>query len=531
MNGTSLRGFATSLAVFLVATLLACGGPGKRKLGEFCAADNECESGLCYGGACLDPDGDADGDGLKNGLETKLLATDPANRDTDGDGTPDGEEIGPDPSNPVDTDGDGKIDALESSKKDADHDCIVDSLDSDDDVATPDPFLATTHCLARGVCGEPAAVVSVSCADDGEVRCDYSGVPGFEATETSCDGKDNDCDGEIDEGPQCAKCAGDAECEDWNVCTDDSCVPAKGCVHVNRQGPCDDLDPCTVEDHCQDSQCVGGGATDCDDGLACTEDACKPDSGCAHVAKDASCDDGNPCTDDRCDAEKGCLATPNTSPCEDGDPCTAGDTCGGGLCVSGAVTPCVALNACHVSGAFDPKTGACSNPAAPDGTTCDDANPCTAEDRCATGTCVGTGTISCDDQDACTFDSCDPKDGCRHVANTAPACRPKVIIDVPARGAGLQGDPLTGVQGRVETGPSGLQIASLTINGVPVPVNPAGGTFDYPMVSVPGLNRIVAQATDEKGLSDRVVQSFAWSPTWYPTEGEGAAMVPASPEW
>ena len=44
----------------------------------------------------------------------------------------------------------------------------------------------------------------------------------------------------------------------------------------------------------------------CNDGDACTDDACDPLTGeCSHIATD--CDDGNPCTTDSCDPTSGCV--------------------------------------------------------------------------------------------------------------------------------------------------------------------------------------------------------------------------------
>ncbi len=51
----------------------------------------------------------------------------------------------------------------------------------------------------------------------------------------------------------------------------------------------------------------------CDDGLACTLDACDAETGaCEHVASDAQCLDDQPCSADACDALTGCTHQPLT---------------------------------------------------------------------------------------------------------------------------------------------------------------------------------------------------------------------------
>src|SRR5262249_35037311 len=101
---------------------------------------------------------------------------------------------------------------------------------------------------------------------------------------------------------------------------------------------------------------------------------------------------------------------------EDGDLCTSGDTCSGGTCMPGTMTECDDQNPCTDDGC-DPQIG-CShtNNAAP----CDDGDACTSGDACSAGACVPGATKSCDDQNPCTDDACDPQTGCTHVNNTAP---------------------------------------------------------------------------------------------------------------
>jgi hypothetical protein len=74
---------------------------------------------------------------------------------------------------------------------------ICDSIDNDKDGEVDDDPVdcPPTPCNEQGVCAgvEPVCV--------GSWACDYSGVEHYEATsETTCDGLDNDCDGEVDEG-------------------------------------------------------------------------------------------------------------------------------------------------------------------------------------------------------------------------------------------------------------------------------------------------------------------------------------------
>jgi hypothetical protein len=57
---------------------------------------------------------------------------------------------------------------------------------------------------------------------------------------------------------------------------------------------------------------------------------------------------------------------------------------------------CTAQDQCHTAGICDLNTGACSNPSAVDGTSCDDGNGNTSSDVCTSGVCAGsTSSCSC----------------------------------------------------------------------------------------------------------------------------------------
>jgi hypothetical protein len=75
-----------------------------------------------------------------------------------------------------------------------------DGLDNDND-GTVDDDPAGSPCAATlGVCATGA---TSTCLGAGGWRCDFASAD-FEAAETSCDGLDNDCDGQVDEGCSCA---------------------------------------------------------------------------------------------------------------------------------------------------------------------------------------------------------------------------------------------------------------------------------------------------------------------------------------
>ncbi len=150
------------------------------------------------------------------------------------------------------------------------------------------------------------------------------------------------------------------DCDDKDVCTDDSCDKTAGCKHAKNSSACDDGIACTLGDTC--------GA-----------------SGCAGLANDATCADSSVCTDDTCDVKsKGCLHANNTAACDDGDACTLGDTCAGGACGSGTAKDCDDKNPCTLDTC---AKGACGHANLPDQATCtDDGLACTA-DVCLTGSC------------------------------------------------------------------------------------------------------------------------------------------------
>lgn len=201
-----------------------------------------------------------------------------------------------------------------------------------------------------------------------------------------CDGVDNDCDGDTDEG----------SCDDDNVCTSAVCAGADGCaVKKFDDLPCDaDDDACTAGDSCLKGVCVPGAPKNCDDKNPCTKDACLPATGCTQT------DDDN-------------------VPCDDDNPCTLGDTCASGACEAGAAKECKSGQDC-IAAVCSLVTGKCGFSNAPTGKGCDDDDLCTKADSCDGGLCLGK-KVTCDDADVCTDDACTASSGCVFKSTTA-AC-------------------------------------------------------------------------------------------------------------
>jgi hypothetical protein len=174
-----------------------------------------------------------------------------------------------------------------------------------------------------------------TCTDDG---CDPLAGCTYEANQAPCE-DGNPCtlgdgceDGECVAGPT-------QQCQDQNICTDDFCDPVLGCVHNPNDAPCDDGNFCTQEDFCAAASCKAGDAIDCADDNICTDDTCDPAVGCVHSLNQAPCSDGDLCTvNDLC--QLGACVGGGELPCTDNDPCTE-DSCVSGIgCVFNVLPDC-----------------------------------------------------------------------------------------------------------------------------------------------------------------------------------------------
>ncbi|MCA9513506.1 MAG: hypothetical protein KC635_01035, partial [Myxococcales bacterium] len=118
-------------------------------------------------------------------------------------------------------------------------------------VAEAHPEVADDNCdgvddNCDGVADEgyesvPTTCGSGACASTGATSCVggqvYDSCVAQEGGEEVCDGRDNDCDGNVD--------GEDVDCDDGNPCTTDTCGGKLGCQHVANTAPCEDGSACT----------------------------------------------------------------------------------------------------------------------------------------------------------------------------------------------------------------------------------------------------------------------------------------------
>ena len=105
-----------------------------------------------------------------------------------------------------------------------------------------------------------------------------------------------------------------------------TCVQGKCAKGLITGGPCDDNNPCTQQDTCQNGTC-GGTLNACNDNNPCTLNNCNLNNGnCQNPAgpDGGVCTDNNPCTNP--DACKSSACTGGAVPCNDLNPCTT-DAC------------------------------------------------------------------------------------------------------------------------------------------------------------------------------------------------------------
>jgi hypothetical protein len=236
----------------------------------------------------------------------------------------------------------------------------------------------------EGVCGD-----GVMQCQDGVLAC----VPTQTKSDEACNGLDDNCDGETDEG-------------------DDLCPRNEICVRGHCEPPC------------------GTGEFRCGSGEVCVEGVCL-DKACA----DVKCDAGSVCRGGEC-----------VSPCDD-VVCPYGATCQKGVCVDVCVgVECDPGFVCEPRESSDGATlvGVCTScdcRGCPDGQTC-------SEHRCIDNSCVDK---TCDASAHCVAGKC--IDNCQGVScPKGEICEAGACIDDPSSGGGGAGSGADGSGGNGDDG-------------------------------------------------------------------------------
>lgn len=156
----------------------------------------------------------------------------------------------------------------------------------------------------------------------------------------SCEGRDCGDDG-------CGNSCG--SCNDQDQCTSDECIDYKCVFTISNGLSCDDADLCTSDDRCDALGSCSGTPYTCSPGRCMSDSTCKGDGTCKPVwaPLGTSCDDNDPCTmNDACNDKKKCvgeLYSCQPGPCDSAAECDGSGGCQATFMAVGS--PCDDLNA------------------------------------------------------------------------------------------------------------------------------------------------------------------------------------------
>ena len=294
------------------------------------------------------------------------------------------------------------------------------SSDDNTDVSD-DGLECTTDTCAAGVPVHTPIAVNTACGMAGRsLKCDGAGACVGCVTVADC-GMPAACKVNTCTAGACgvANAADATVCDDGDKCTTiDSCKT--GVCTGATPVVCGASDQCHGVGTCDKltgkcSNPVTGDGTLCNDGNGCTTaDTCQV--GICTGASPVVCVAMDQChTAGTCTQATGVCSNPakaNGASCSDSNACTQTDTCQAGACIGANPVTCGAPDQCHTIGTCDTANGACSNPAKANGTSCSDSNACTQMDTCQAGGCIGANSVTCGAPDQChNVGTCDTMSG------------------------------------------------------------------------------------------------------------------------
>jgi hypothetical protein len=148
-----------------------------------------------------------------------------------------------------------------------------------------DDFDLCTHddrCLAGACAGtdaaSPACPSSDACHDPGVCHAGTGAcLPGFPRDGTPCDDGNPLTAGDQCEEGLCGVCPPDDQCREYDYSPGGVCYET---IHFGAA--CDDGNGCTAGDRCTADGCIAEGPAECFDGNPCTVDGCDPVIGCTY---------------------------------------------------------------------------------------------------------------------------------------------------------------------------------------------------------------------------------------------------------
>lgn len=234
----------------------------------------------------------------------------------------------------------------------------------------------------------PAPIALAACADDPLETCSSPAACAGEQQGDelgAASGSDAGGDGAA------GACTSDAECDDGNACTSDTCVAGScarapvgegemvgmlGCLAVRCEGGAEKGGPAPAGTFCEGTRlCDGSGAcVPCNGSVSCPEGyACRGDGACA-LALGAQCDTDAACASEHCVGGQCCQ-----SACGECQTCDAAQ--GFSAC---AFVPAYESHPTCAAGEVCNGAGACALP---------DGEVCWLDDDCASDSCVPKGYI------------------------------------------------------------------------------------------------------------------------------------------
>src|SRR5919108_107924 len=267
-------------------------------------------------------------------------------------------------------------------------DATCDGKDDNCDGSADEDYAPSNTSCGTGVC---ASTGVTSCVNGVEQNSCAAGSP-LSSDDATCDGKDDNCDGSVDENyaPSNTSC-GTGVCVSTGVTSCVNGVEQNSCVagdplssdDATCDGKDDNCDGSADEDYapsntsCGTGVCASTGVTSCVNGVE--QNSCA--AGSPLSSDDATCDG----KDDNCDGS----VDENYAP--------SNTSCGTGVCVSTGVTSCV--------NGVEQNSCAAGSPLSSDDATCDgkddncdgsvDEDYAPSNTSCGTGVCASTGVTSC----------------------------------------------------------------------------------------------------------------------------------------